>query len=86
MNDKTAFIGALRPFSLVVAIATCGLGVSLALIEGSDQYPLTLLVISTGLSLSFSLFSSPLLLSNELRDYEEDPAAGIKKPQRPARL
>jgi len=65
MNDKTAFIRALRPFSLVVAIATCGLGVSLALIEGSDQYPLALLVISTGLLLQVAVN-----LINDYRDIE----------------
>ena len=55
MDDKTSFTRALRPFSLIVAIATCGLGVSLALIEGSEQYGLAFLVIFTGLLLQMAV-------------------------------
>jgi 1,4-dihydroxy-2-naphthoate polyprenyltransferase len=65
MQDKTAFIRALRPFSLIVAIATCGLGVSLALIEGSEQYWLAVLVILTGLMLQVTVN-----LINDYRDID----------------
>ncbi len=55
MIDKTTFVRALRPFSLIVAIATCGLGVSLALAEGSQNYILALLVIFTGVLLQIAV-------------------------------
>jgi len=55
MSDKTTFIRALRPFSLIVAIATCGLGVSLALVEGSQNTFLAGLVIFTGLLLQIAV-------------------------------
>jgi len=55
MNDKTSFFRALRPFSLIVAIATCGLGVSLALIEGSSDYFLASLVIFSGVILQIAV-------------------------------
>lgn len=55
MTDKTSFVRALRPFSLIVALATCGLGVSLALIEGSNNIFLACLVIFSGLLLQVSV-------------------------------
>ncbi len=55
MSDKSSFFRALRPFSLIVAIATCGLGVSLALVEGSQNYELALLVIFNGLLLQIAV-------------------------------
>jgi 1,4-dihydroxy-2-naphthoate polyprenyltransferase len=74
MNDKTAFIRALRPFSLIVAIATCGLGVSLALIEGSEQYGLAFLVIFTGLLLQMAVN-----LINDYRDIQDHEFSLIQK-------
>jgi len=65
MVDKTTFLHALRPFSLIVAIATCGLGVSLALVEGSQHYALAALVIFTGVLLQISVN-----LINDHRDLE----------------
>ncbi len=55
MNDKTTFVRALRPFSLIVAIATCSLGVSLALVEGSHNTLLAGLVIFTGLLMQIAV-------------------------------
>ena len=55
MNDKTSFLRALRPFSLIVAIATCGLGISLALIEGSQNFSLAGLVIFNGIILQIAV-------------------------------
>lgn len=63
MNDKTSFIRALRPFSLIVAIATCGLGVSLALIEGGTDYTLAALVMITGVLLQIAV--------NLINDYRD---------------
>lgn len=67
MSDKTAFIKAVRPFSLIVAIATCGLGVSLALIEGVNNAVLVYLVMLTGLLLQISVN-----LINDYRDIENE--------------
>ncbi|MDM8564365.1 prenyltransferase [Candidatus Halobeggiatoa sp. HSG11] len=55
MTDKTTFVKALRPFSLIVAIATCGLGVSLALIEGIENFGLVWLVMITGVLLQVAV-------------------------------
>lgn len=55
MADKTVFIKALRPFSLIVAIATCTLGVSLALIENSKNIFLACLVVLTGVMLQVAV-------------------------------
>jgi len=66
MTDKTHFIRALRPFSLIVAIATCGLGVSLALVEGSEQFFLAGLVVVTGLLLQIGVN-----LINDYRDLRD---------------
>lgn len=63
MTDKTDFIKALRPFSLIVAIATCGLGVSLALIEGIENFWLVWLVMIAGVLLQISVN-----LMNDYRD------------------
>ena len=55
MSGKYSFLGALRPFSLVVAIATCGLGVSLALIDQAADGWLAWLVLLTGLLLQVAV-------------------------------
>ena len=55
MTGKYTLVGAVRPFSLVVAIATCGLGVSLALIEQSADGWLAWLVLITGLLLQIAV-------------------------------
>jgi len=55
MTDKTTFTKALRPFSLIVALATCSLGISLALVEGSDNHALSALVLFTGILLQISV-------------------------------
>jgi len=55
MPHKTDFLTALRPFSLIVAIAVCGLGVSLALLEGFSNTPLVVLVIFTGIILQIAV-------------------------------
>lgn len=65
MNDKTSFSKALRPFSLIVALATCGLGISLALVEGNNDYTLAALVLFTGILLQISVN-----LINDHRDLE----------------
>ncbi len=65
MVDKTSFLSALRPFSLIVALATCGLGISLALVEGSEDYFLSGMVIFTGILLQISVN-----LINDHRDLE----------------
>jgi len=65
MVDKTSFMRALRPFSLIVALATCGLGTSLALVEGSQHYSLAALVIFAGILLQISVN-----LINDHRDLE----------------
>ena len=48
---RTDFAAALRPFSLVVALATCSLGVSLAIQDGAAPGPAALLLILAGLLL-----------------------------------
>ncbi|WP_083218478.1 prenyltransferase [Candidatus Thiodiazotropha endoloripes] len=55
MSGKYSFIGAMRPFSLVVAIATCGLGVSLALIDQAVDGWLAWLVLLTGVLLQVAV-------------------------------
>ena len=67
MNDKTSFLRALRPFSLIVAIATCGLGVSLALLEGNGDWMLALLVVGNGVLLQIAVN-----LINDQRDIDND--------------
>ncbi len=74
MNDKTAFIRALRPFSLIVAIATCGLGVSLAVIEGHHNYQLSALVMLTGLLLQIAVN-----LVNDYRDLKNHNFSALQK-------
>ena len=64
---EITFFKALRPFSLIVALATCGLGVSLALIEGIDQPFLAVLVLTTGILLQISVN-----LINDQRDINSD--------------
>lgn len=63
--DKTTFLHALRPFSLIVALATCGLGVSLAWRDGAQDGPLAVLVLLTGLVLQMAVN-----LINDHRDIE----------------
>jgi 1,4-dihydroxy-2-naphthoate octaprenyltransferase len=67
VNDKTSFVRALRPFSLIVAIATCGLGVSLALLEGNGNVTLALLVIGNGVLLQIAVN-----LINDQRDIDNE--------------
>ncbi len=55
MTGKYSFVGAMRPFSLVVALATCGLGVSLALIDRAAEGWLAWLVMVTGLLLQIAV-------------------------------
>ncbi len=55
MTDKTSFSRALRPFSLIVALATCGLGISIALVEGSQNHSLAALVLVAGILLQISV-------------------------------
>lgn len=76
MVDKTTFIKALRPFSLIVAIATCGLGVSLALIENSASVQLAYLVMITGLMLQIAV--------NLINDYRDINNVGFSSAQKDA--
>lgn len=55
MSSKYTFLGAMRPFSLVVAIATCGLGISLALIDHGEDGWLAWLVLTAGLLLQIAV-------------------------------
>ena len=66
LMEKPTFIRALRPFSLVVAFATCGLGVSLAIVEGSQDFHLATLVMITGILLQVAVN-----LINDYRDIQE---------------
>jgi 1,4-dihydroxy-2-naphthoate octaprenyltransferase len=66
MSDKTDFLNALRPFSLIVALATCGLGISLAMRDGFHHPTLAALVIITGL-----LLQAGVNLINDHRDLIE---------------
>ena len=66
MTEKTDFTTALRPFSLIVAIATCGLGASLAWLDGSHNLPLAALVIFSGILLQIAVN-----LINDHRDFED---------------
>ncbi len=65
VRDKTSFLRALRPFSLVVALATCGLGVSLAWLDGARDPWLSGLVLFNGLLLQIAVN-----LINDHRDIE----------------
>lgn len=49
--DKTRFWRALRPFSLVVALCTCGLGALLALRDGAGSVALAVAVLVAGVLL-----------------------------------
>ena len=66
MRDKTDFLTALRPFSLIVATATCGLGASLALLDGVNNIPLAGLVIFAGILLQIAVN-----LINDHRDLKD---------------
>jgi 1,4-dihydroxy-2-naphthoate octaprenyltransferase len=63
MSDKTNFLRALRPFSLIVALATCGLGISLALLENYQNYSLAWLTLFTGILLQIAV--------NLINDYHD---------------
>ncbi len=65
--DKTAFFLALRPFSLIVALATCGLGVSLAWLDGARDSWLAGLVLFNGLLLQIAVN-----LINDQRDIDSE--------------
>ncbi len=54
-SDTTSFRSALRPFSLIVALATCGLGVSLAWLDGARDAGLSALVLFNGLLLQIAV-------------------------------
>lgn len=68
------FLKALRPFSLIVALATCGLGVSLALIEGVDEPFLAILVLITGVLLQIAV--------NLINDQRDINSHRLAEPQR----
>ena len=55
MNKKYTLFGAMRPFSLVVALATCGLGVSLAVIDKGTEVWLAWLVLLAGVLLQVAV-------------------------------
>ena len=55
MSLEITTMKALRPFSLIVALSTCGLGVSLALIEGFHDLSLAGLVLLAGMLLQISV-------------------------------
>jgi 1,4-dihydroxy-2-naphthoate octaprenyltransferase len=74
MNEKTSFVRALRPFSLIVAIATCGLGISLALVEGSEKILLAILVLFNGLLLQVAVN-----LINDQRDVASTQFSALQK-------
>jgi 1,4-dihydroxy-2-naphthoate octaprenyltransferase len=50
-RQHRGFFVALRPFSLVVALATCSLGISLAALDGYANWQLSALVLAAGLLL-----------------------------------
>ncbi len=62
-TDKSDFVRALRPFSLIVAVATCGLGASLAVLDGYQDWLLVSLVLVTGVLLQISV--------NLINDYRD---------------
>jgi len=74
MQDKTTFIYALRPFSLIVAIATCGLGVSLALIKNPESIFLASLVMLAGLLLQVAVN-----LVNDYQDIQNKEFSSVQK-------
>ena len=51
MHHSTTFFAALRPFSLVVGLATCSLGVSLAALDGQAEPLLACLLLIAGVLL-----------------------------------
>lgn len=66
MHHKTSFLRALRPFSLIVGLATCGLGVSLAWLDGFQHGELVALVLLAGLLLQIAVN-----LINDQRDLQD---------------
>ncbi|MEW8027719.1 MAG: prenyltransferase [Candidatus Thiodiazotropha sp.] len=74
MSGKYNFLCALRPFSLVVAIATCGLGVSLAIIDQAADSWLGWLVLLAGLLLQISV--------NLINDAPDLANPGLDQPSR----
>ncbi|MES9859710.1 MAG: prenyltransferase [Candidatus Thiodiazotropha sp. LLP2] len=71
MNKKYTLFGAMRPFSLVVALATCGLGVSLAVIDKGTEVWLAWLVLLAGvlLQVAVNLINDAPDLSNPELDF-----------------
>ncbi|MCW8826061.1 MAG: prenyltransferase [Gammaproteobacteria bacterium] len=65
MVDKTRFIRALRPFSFVVAVSSCLLGVVLAYVDGAQNIYLGALLVVTGL-----ILQSAVNLINDYSDRE----------------
>lgn len=63
MVDKTRFIYALRPFSFVVAISSCLLGVVLGVVDGASENFLGVLLVATGLILQSAV--------NLINDYSD---------------
>lgn len=76
LPDKTRFVTALRPFSLVVAVATCGLGVLLALREGAADPALALAVVTAGVLLQAGV--------NLVNDHADRRSAAFSAAQRRA--
>ena len=74
MNRKYTFLGAMRPFSLVVAIATCGLGVSLAIIDKAADSWMGWLVLLAGLLLQIAV--------NLINDAPDLANPGLDQPSR----
>ncbi len=73
-DNKTAFVRALRPFSLIVALATCGLGVSLAWLDGARDPWLAGLVLFNGLLLQIAVN-----LINDQRDIDSERFDDVQK-------
>ncbi len=65
--ERSDFHLALRPFSLVVALATCSLGISLAALDGYWRPGLSLLVLTAGL-----LLQAGVNLINDYPDLAHD--------------
>lgn len=77
-SKKSGFLSALRPFSLIVGLASCSLGVTYALLEGRGSAVLAMLVVAAGV-----LLQAGANLINDYADLDllehDDPAReGIK--------
>lgn len=73
-NDKTRFLRALRPFSLVVAVTTCGLGASVAVVEAGGDPALALWVVAAGVLLQAGV--------NLVNDFTDRNRPGFSPEQR----